>query len=153
MADKRRLFVNLSASQVRKRLKGHGFGVRRVEAVGRNQAAILHTATGRHLDALKSLFSDVPQTESDQSLPVPVENLRNLGPKSAQWLHEVGISTREDLERVGPVVAYQLVAHQLRQTSWNLLWALAAALVDRDWRELSDDEKRELRRQVERETS
>jgi hypothetical protein len=40
-----KLYVNLSASQTRKRLKGHGFGVRNVEAAGRNQAVIVHTAT------------------------------------------------------------------------------------------------------------
>jgi hypothetical protein len=53
------LNVNLSASQVRKRLKGYGFGVRKVEATDRNQAVIVHTATGQHLEDLESLFADV----------------------------------------------------------------------------------------------
>lgn len=54
-----KLYVNLSASQTRKRLKGHGFGVKKVEAAGRNQAVIVHTATGGHLQQLKSLFAGV----------------------------------------------------------------------------------------------
>ena len=53
------LWVLLSASQVRKRLVGHGFGVRRVEAVDRKQAVITHTATGDHLRELEALFNDV----------------------------------------------------------------------------------------------
>ncbi len=59
-----KLNVNLSASQTRKRLKGHGFGVRKVEASDRNQAVIVHTATGGHLRDLEALFSDVMSAET-----------------------------------------------------------------------------------------
>lgn len=59
-----KLYVNLSASQTRKRLKGHGFGVKKVEAAGRNQAVVVHTATGGHLQQLKSLFAGVLQPPS-----------------------------------------------------------------------------------------
>jgi DNA transformation protein len=54
-----RLFVNLGASQVRRRLKGYGLGVRKVESAGKNRAVIIHTATGGHLRELESLFHDV----------------------------------------------------------------------------------------------
>jgi hypothetical protein len=54
-----RLLVNLSASQTRRRLKGHGLGVRKVEAAGRNQAVVVHTATGEHLRQLRALLADV----------------------------------------------------------------------------------------------
>jgi urease gamma subunit len=54
-----KLYVNLSASQARKRLKGRGFGVRKVEATGDHQSVIVHTATGGHLRDLESLFFDV----------------------------------------------------------------------------------------------
>ena len=53
------LYVNLSASQTRRRLKGHGFGVRKIHSDGRNQAVIIHTATGQHRDELHALFADV----------------------------------------------------------------------------------------------
>jgi DNA transformation protein and related proteins len=54
-----RLYVNLGASQTRRRLQGHGFGVKMVQAGGRNQVVVIHTATGRHLDELRALFADV----------------------------------------------------------------------------------------------
>ena len=54
-----RLYVELGASQVRRRLKGHGFGVRKVHSDGKNRAVIIHTATGDHLRDLKALFQDV----------------------------------------------------------------------------------------------
>ena len=54
-----RLYVNLSANQVRRRLKGHGFGVRKVHSDGKNQAVIIHTATCQHRDELHALFADV----------------------------------------------------------------------------------------------
>jgi hypothetical protein len=53
------LLVNISASDARRRLKGFGHGVRKVQSAGRNQAAIIHTATGRHLEELKRKFADV----------------------------------------------------------------------------------------------
>jgi DNA transformation protein len=54
-----RLLVNLSASQVRKRLKGFGFGVRKVQSAGRGQSLLIHTATGQHRQELYSIFQDV----------------------------------------------------------------------------------------------
>jgi hypothetical protein len=62
-----RLYVELNASQVRRRLKGHGFGVRKVESAGNNRALIIHTATGGHLRELRALFEDViePSVEDE----------------------------------------------------------------------------------------
>jgi DNA transformation protein len=54
-----KLYVNLSASQARRRLKGLGFGVRKVQSTGRNQAVIIHTATGEHLRELHAILKDV----------------------------------------------------------------------------------------------
>jgi DNA transformation protein len=61
-----RLYVDLGASQVRRRLKGHGFGVKRVETAGKNRAVIIHTATGEHLRQLESLFEDVIEATSEE---------------------------------------------------------------------------------------
>lgn len=145
-----RLFVNLSASQARKRLKGHGFGVKKVEAAGRNQALILHTATGGHLEQLKSLFSDVMPSAAYEDLDVPVENLRNLGPTSAAWLRAIDVHTSADLQRLGPAAAYRLIKQRNpHHASLNLLWAMAAALADQDWRELSEATKQRLRTEAE----
>lgn len=148
-ATPHKLYVNLSASQARKRLKGHGLGVRRVEAADRNQALIVHTATGDHLRQLRSLFSNVLTSSSKELLDTPVENLRNLGPTSAIWLQEIGVYTKSDLQRLGPVLAYQLVSQHQPRTSLNLLWAMSAALSDRDWREVTSEEKERLKTELE----
>lgn len=143
-----RLYVNLGASQTRKRLKHFGHGVRKVESAGRNQAVIVHTATGRHLDELEAKFSDVGHSSIENDLNEPVENLRNLGPTSAVWLNEVGITSIGELERLGPVVAFRAVKQQRPNVSLNLLWAIAAGLADKDWRELSDTVKKRLLAEV-----
>ncbi len=54
-----KLYLKLSASQVRRRLKGLGYGVRKVQSTGRNEAVIIHTATGDHLRELQAIFQDV----------------------------------------------------------------------------------------------
>lgn len=58
-----RLYVNLSATQTRRRLKGYGFGVRKIHSNGKNRAVIIHTATGQHRDELHALFADVIDSE------------------------------------------------------------------------------------------
>jgi DNA transformation protein and related proteins len=58
-----RLYVNLSATQTKRRLKGHGFGVRKIHSNGRNRAVVIHTATGRHRDELHALLADVIASE------------------------------------------------------------------------------------------
>ncbi len=63
------LYVNLSASQVRRRLKGFGHGVRKVQAAGKNRAVIIHTATGQHLKELEAVFGDVTHSSSEEGGP------------------------------------------------------------------------------------
>jgi DNA transformation protein len=60
-------------------------------------------------------------------------------------LAEAGIRTLDELQALGAVKAYARVkALQPKGASINLLWAIAAGLEDRDWRELSKAEKDEL---------
>ena len=51
--------MNLGPSQVRRRLKGFGHGVRKVQSAGTKKAVIIHTATGEHLAELEAVFTDV----------------------------------------------------------------------------------------------
>jgi DNA transformation protein len=139
-----KLYVNLGASQTRRRLKGFGHGVCKVQSASRNQAVVIHTATGRHLKELEAKFADVGFSTAERNLSEPIDNLRNLGPTSAAWLRESGIATISELKRLGPALAYRLVKQQQPRTSLNLLWAMAAGLLDRDWRELTDEEKERL---------
>ena len=63
-----RLYVNLGASQVRRRLKGFGHGVRRIQSAGKNRAVIIHTATGQHLEELEAVFGEVEVSSSEEDL-------------------------------------------------------------------------------------
>lgn len=81
----------------------------------------------------------------------PIESLPNLGPKSGQWLRDAGITTIADLARLGPVVAYRLVKQLQPKASLNLLWAMAAGLKGKDWRELTEATKKRLRKEAEEE--
>jgi DNA transformation protein and related proteins len=71
MADPKgdKLYVNLGASQTRRRLRGFGHGVRKIQTAGRNQAVVIHTATGRHLDELKAQFADVGWSLTGNQVP------------------------------------------------------------------------------------
>jgi DNA transformation protein len=143
-----KLYVNISASQARKRLKGFGHGVRKVQSAGKTQAVIIHTATGQHLEELELKFADVGTSDNGYGLGEPIESLRNLGPTSAAWLREISVHTKADLERLGPAFAYRLVKQWQPSTSLNLLWAMAGALADKDWLDISDEEKEKLRQEI-----
>ena len=80
---------------------------------------------------------------------LPIESLRNLGPKSGEWLRESGITTIAELERLGPVVAFRFVKQRQPRASLNLLWAMAAGLKGKDWRELTEATKMRLRKEAE----
>jgi hypothetical protein len=58
--------VNLSASQVRRRIKGFGHGVRKVQSAGKNRAIVIHTATGQHLEELMAVLGDVTVSSSEE---------------------------------------------------------------------------------------
>ena len=58
---------------------------------------------------------------------LPAASLRNLGPKSAMMLAEVGIRTVEELREIGAVKAYVRVRQLNRRgASLNLLYSMAA---------------------------
>jgi hypothetical protein len=144
-----KLFVNIGASAARRRLKGFGHGVRKVQSAGRNQAVIIHTALGRHLVELEAKFADVGCYRADNARHEPIENLPNVGPTTAGWLRDAGISTISDLEQSGPILAYRLIRQRQPRAALYLLWALAAGLENRHWQDLSEQEKDQLRAELE----
>ncbi len=76
-------------------------------------------------------------------------SLRNIGPKSAQWLKAVGIQTAEDLSEVGAVEAYQRTKEAFPdKVSLNMLYALQGALLDLPWSELPPDMAVNLRHEA-----
>jgi DNA transformation protein and related proteins len=70
--------------------------------------------------------------------------IRNVGPKSAAWLRQIGVRTTEDLARVGPVEAFLKVKRAGFRPSLNLLYSMAGALADCHWADLPEDKKQEL---------
>ncbi|MHB8864256.1 MAG: TfoX/Sxy family DNA transformation protein [Pirellulaceae bacterium] len=120
-----------------------------MQSAGRNQAVIIHTATGQHLLELETKFADVGFSTTENGLSEPIDNLRNLGPNTAASLRDVGISTIAELERLGPARAFRLVKRKHPESSLNVLWSVAAGLMDRDWRELTRDEKERLKKEAE----
>jgi len=119
-----------------------------VQSDGRNQAVIIHTATGRHLHELQNKFADVGFSGRVSDLSEPIENLRNLGAASGFWLREVGIQTIADLERVGPVLAFQLITQRNPAATLTWLWAMAAGLKGINLQDLPEAQKDRLRHQL-----
>ena len=75
--------------------------------------------------------------------------MKNIGPKSSEWLASVGIYTLDDVANLGVVETYKRVKVAYpEKVSLNLLYGLQAALLDLPWNELPPDIKEELKRQV-----
>jgi DNA transformation protein and related proteins len=76
--------------------------------------------------------------------------MKNIGPKSSEWLASVGVHTLDDVARLGVVETYMRVKGAYpEKVSLNLIYGLQAALLDLPWNELPPDIKAELKRQVE----
>ncbi len=76
-------------------------------------------------------------------------DVRNLGPKSRQWLAEIGITTLDEIEQLGSVEVYRrLKASRPRDVSLNMLYGLEAAILDIPWQHLPQDVKDQLRAQA-----
>lgn len=71
--------------------------------------------------------------------------LRNLGPVMERLLAEIDVRTEADLRRLGAIEAWRRLSfiHPRAMTRIGL-YALAGALIDRDWRDLPPDVKRGL---------
>jgi DNA transformation protein len=75
--------------------------------------------------------------------------MKNMGPKSSEWLASIGIHSLEDVAELGVVETFRRVkAAYPEKVSLNLLYGLQAALLDLPWNELPLDIKEELKRQV-----
>ena len=76
--------------------------------------------------------------------------MKNMGPKSSEWLASIGVYSLEDVAKLGVVETYKRVkAAYPEKVSLNLLYGLQAALLDISWNELPPDIKEQLKHQVE----
>lgn len=74
----------------------------------------------------------------------PPVKMRNIGPKSAAWLRQVGLRTQEDVAAAGAVDAFMRVKRAGFRPSLNLLYALEGALADCHWQEVSEERRQVL---------
>jgi hypothetical protein len=70
--------------------------------------------------------------------------MRNIGPKSAAWLRQVGLRSLDDLAAVGTVEAFMRVKRAGFKPGLNLLYAIEGALLDCHWQEVPEQRRQEL---------
>src|SRR5687768_2240426 len=70
--------------------------------------------------------------------------MRNIGPKSAAWLRQVGLRTLEDVAAIGTVEASMRVKRAGFKPGLNLLYAIEGALLDCHWQEVPEERRQEL---------
>lgn len=78
-----------------------------------------------------------------------ISQLMNLGPRSEEMLLSAGIQSVSQLEKLGAVAAFVAVKRAGGKPSLNLLWALEAALTNRDWKEVARKDRLSLLLQLE----
>jgi DNA transformation protein len=72
--------------------------------------------------------------------------MRNLGPVTLRRLAEIGVETEEDLRRMGAAEAWRRLRFAFgKDVTLNALYALQAALIGSDWRDLPEETRRRLR--------
>lgn len=77
-----------------------------------------------------------------------IEAVLNLGPRSGALLREVGITTFEELKKVGSVEAYLRVRQAGHNASIMLLWAMEGGIRGIHFAKLPNDVKRQLRAEL-----
>ena len=75
--------------------------------------------------------------------------LPNIGPKSAAWLRQVGIRSREQLVEAGTIATFIKVKRAGFRPGLNLLYALEGAILDCHWRDVPETRRAELIQQAE----
>lgn len=70
-------------------------------------------------------------------MPTNFAELRSLGTKSQQMMHDAGIFSYQQLHELGAVNAYRQVKAVCPKASLNLLWALESALTGIPWQEVA----------------
>jgi DNA transformation protein len=73
-----------------------------------------------------------------------LQELKNLGNTSINWLRTIGIHSQSDLQAKGAVAAYLEIKQRGIRVSKVLLYALHAALIDIPWNELDQKTKEQL---------
>lgn len=80
-----------------------------------------------------------------------LSGLKNIGPTIQKRLQEIGINSKSDLKRVGPVLAYQKIQSENPEKTIPVcyyLYSLQGALDNKHWDDISQNTKQKLLDQV-----
>ncbi len=78
-------------------------------------------------------------------------DLKNIGVKIAGRLNEVGISSEEDLRKVGPVEAHRRIKQQYPNETLPVcyyLYSFEGAITDKHWDAIGAKRKTHLKHQI-----
>lgn len=75
---------------------------------------------------------------------IPVQKLKNIGPKTAAMLEEAGIYTKKNLIELGPVLTYKILQHRFQRINLIALYALYGAVHDIHWNSIPPEAKAKL---------
>src|SRR5690349_6322177 len=92
--------------------------------------------------ASKSKNAGVKNLKRDAKTARPA--LLGLGPVSLRVLRAAGITTRAELEKLGPVRAYIAAKRVEPRVTLNLLWGIAGAITDTHWTKLPSEYRSSL---------
>lgn len=71
-------------------------------------------------------------------------SLRNIGPKTADWLLRVEVNTPQLLNELGAVATYMRLIDAGYGDNLNVLWALEGAIQGRDFLDIARNERERL---------
>ena len=78
-----------------------------------------------------------------------IPDLMNMGPKTTQWLKEIGIERENDLRDVGVIEAYiKVKANHPRRVNLMFLYALQGALMNMNCLHMPEEIKKDLQNQL-----
>ena len=72
------------------------------------------------------------------------QKMRNIGPKSAAWLRQVGLRSLDEISGTGVVESFMKVRRAGFKPSLNLLYALEGAVLDCHWQDVPEARRTEL---------
>jgi hypothetical protein len=86
---------------------------------------------------------------ADQLDNAGVHTMVGLGPKSTQWLSEVGITAASQVRQLGAVECYlRVIGAGQTSPNLNLLWALQGAIEDMHWTLIDPRQRQQLKAEL-----
>ena len=79
-------------------------------------------------------------------MDIPIEQARNLGPKTAQEISSIGITTLEQLQEIGwENACIQIATAYPHRCNLNMFTAIIGAIENEDWRKISPSLKQQAK--------